>query len=44
MNLDTLVVEVIRDGKQASPGEPGSIVVTDLTNYGMPFIRYKVGT
>jgi phenylacetate-CoA ligase len=43
INLDTLVVEVIRDGKQASPGEPGSIVVTDLTNYGMPFIRYKVG-
>jgi phenylacetate-CoA ligase len=43
INLDTLIVEVIRDGKQASPGEPGSIVVTDLTNYGMPFIRYKVG-
>jgi phenylacetate-CoA ligase len=43
INLDTLIVEVIRDGKQASAGEPGSIVVTDLTNYGMPFIRYKVG-
>jgi phenylacetate-CoA ligase len=43
INLDTLILEVIRDGKQASPGEPGSIVVTDLTNYGMPFIRYKVG-
>lgn len=43
INLDTLIVEVIRDGKQTSPGEPGSIVVTDLTNYGMPFIRYKVG-
>ena len=42
-NLDTLVVETIRDGKQTLPGEPGSIVVTDLTNYGMPFIRYKVG-
>jgi phenylacetate-CoA ligase len=43
MNLDTLVVEVIQDGKPAKPGEPGSIVVTDLTNYGMPFIRYKIG-
>ena len=43
INLDTLVVETIRDGKQTLPGEPGSIVVTDLTNYGMPFIRYKVG-
>lgn len=43
MNLDTLVVEVIRNGKSVIPGETGSIVVTDLTNYGMPFIRYKVG-
>jgi len=25
------------------PGEEGKIVVTDLTNYGMPFIRYEVG-
>ncbi|OKY74996.1 MAG: capsule biosynthesis protein CapK [Desulfobulbaceae bacterium DB1] len=42
-NSDTLVVEIIRDGKPVPPGEPGAIVVTDLTNYGMPFIRYKVG-
>ncbi len=34
MNLDTLLVEVIRGGRPARPGEPGSIVVTDLTNYG----------
>lgn len=44
MNMDTLIVEMVRaDGKPASEGEPGVIVVTDLTNYGMPFIRYKVG-
>ena len=43
MNLDTLVVEVIREGRVVLPGEPGAIIVTDLTNYGMPFIRYKVG-
>jgi len=43
LNLDTLIVEVIRAGKSVQPGEPGSIIVTDLTNYGMPFIRYKVG-
>jgi phenylacetate-CoA ligase len=43
LNLDTLVVEFIYDGKNVSAGEPGSIVVTDLTNYGMPIIRYKVG-
>ena len=34
----------IKDGRPVKPGEPGSIVVTDLTNYGMPFdFRYKVG-
>lgn len=43
LNCDTLIVEFIRDGKQVPPGEPGAIVVTDLTNYGMPFIRYRVG-
>lgn len=43
LNCDTLIVEFIRDGKPVSVGEPGAIVVTDLTNYGMPFIRYKVG-
>ena len=43
LNCDTLIVEFIRDGKAVPPGEPGAIVVTDLTNYGMPFIRYKVG-
>jgi phenylacetate-CoA ligase len=43
LNSDTLIVEFIRDGQPVPPGEPGAIVVTDLTNYGMPFIRYKVG-
>ncbi len=43
LNLDTVVVEFIRDGRSAAPGEPGAIVVTDLTNRAMPFIRYKVG-
>jgi phenylacetate-CoA ligase len=43
LNCDSLIVEFIRDGKPVPLGEPGAIVVTDLTNYGMPFIRYKVG-
>lgn len=43
LNCDTLYVEFIRDGKPVPAGEPGAIVVTDLTNYGMPFIRYKIG-
>ena len=43
VNMDTLNFECLRDGKPAQPGETGAVVVTDLTNYGMPFIRYLVG-
>ena len=43
VNLDMLVVEVLKDGRPANPGEAGEVVVTDLYNYGMPFIRYRVG-
>ncbi|MFX0067184.1 MAG: phenylacetate--CoA ligase family protein, partial [Candidatus Hermodarchaeota archaeon] len=43
INLDSLHLELIgRDGP-AEPGELATIVVTDLTNYGMPFIRYRIG-
>lgn len=43
VNMDTLHFECLRDGKPALPGETGAVVVTDLTNRGMPFIRYLVG-
>jgi phenylacetate-CoA ligase len=43
VNIDSLVVEVLVDGRPALPGETGEIVITDLNNYGMPFIRYKNG-
>ena len=43
LNCDSLIVEFMRDGMPVPPGEPGAIVVTDLANFGMPFIRYKVG-
>ena len=40
---DLRLVEVIKDGRCAEPGEEGTIVITDLLNYGMPFIRYEIG-
>jgi phenylacetate-CoA ligase len=43
INCESMVVETVRDGKPCSPGEPGNILLTSLTNYGMPFIRYEVG-
>lgn len=43
MNIEHLFIEFMReDGGEAQPGELGTIVVTDLINKAMPFIRYKV--
>jgi phenylacetate-CoA ligase len=43
VNTHGVHVELIRDGRPVGPGEPGSVVVTDLTNRAMPIIRYHVG-
>ena len=44
LSADNLLVEVVRpDGTPAGAGEIGEIVITDLHNYGMPLIRYKIG-
>ncbi len=39
INSEGLYVEVIG----GSDTEPGELVITDLTNKGMPFIRYEIG-
>ncbi len=44
VSAENLFVEILRDdGSPAEPGEFGRVVVTDLHNYGMPFIRYEIG-
>lgn len=41
---DRLIVRVVRpDGSDAPVGEPGRVVVTDLTNAAMPLINYAIG-
>jgi len=42
VNADHLVVE-LRRRAHAPATEPGEVVVTDLFNYGMPFVRYLNG-
>ncbi len=42
ISVDRSILELIRDGENVSPGEEGVVVSTDLFNYAMPFIRYRL--
>ena len=39
---ETGYVEFLADGKQVEYGQEGEIIITDLTNYAMPLIRYRI--
>ena len=41
INMENIYLEVIKDDKPAEAGEPGEMLITDLTNYCMPLIGYK---
>ncbi|MBA7573887.1 hypothetical protein ES708_15688 [subsurface metagenome] len=43
LNIEHVYVECVKDNEPASPGEVGELVITNLDNYGMPFIRYRIG-
>jgi phenylacetate-CoA ligase len=43
VNAENVHIEIVRGNKPAASGELGEILVTDLYNYVMPFIRYKIG-
>jgi phenylacetate-CoA ligase len=40
----THIIEIVNDqGKMCKPDEEGDVVITCLTNYAMPLIRYRIG-
>ena len=43
VNAESYIVEIVRDGRPARPGESGDVLVTDLSNYCVPLIRYATG-
>ncbi len=45
LHIDTgsIFMEIVKDGQRVEPGQLGEIVITDLRNYGMPFIRSRTG-
>jgi phenylacetate-CoA ligase len=44
INIDHVYIECLKeDGEPANPGETGELIITDLDNYAMPFIRYRIG-
>lgn len=44
INAEHVYVECLKEnGEPAAPGERGELIITDLDNFGMPFIRYKIG-
>jgi phenylacetate-CoA ligase len=40
---ESVVIEVLKDGRPAQPGESGELIVTALHSFAMPFIRYRLG-
>lgn len=42
LSADGVIVEFLKNGRPAGPGEEGKIVCTSLYGYTMPFIRYAV--
>ena len=44
LTAEHLIVEVLDDERRpVPPGSEGNLVVTDLFNLGMPFVRYAIG-
>lgn len=38
-----LYIEIMKNGRHVDEGETGELIITDLLNFGMPLIRYRIG-
>jgi phenylacetate-CoA ligase len=44
ISVEKVILEILdENGQRLHPGKSGRIIVTDLHNYAMPFVRYEVG-
>jgi len=43
VSAENNLIEILCDDRPTRPDETGSIIVTNLNNWGMPFIRYSIG-
>jgi len=40
---ENVIIEFVKHGEQVAAGETGAVLVTNLHNHAMPFIRYDIG-
>lgn len=44
LTMENLLTEIVDDDGSPTPdGQEGNVVITDLTNFAMPFVRYAIG-
>ena len=43
IDADSVLMEFIKNGRPAKPGETGEMIITGLVNHAMPLIRYQIG-
>jgi len=43
ISAENYVLECMKEGERAALGKTGGILITNLRNYAMPFIRYEIG-
>jgi len=40
---ESYIVEILKDGRPAKAGQLGEVVITDLNNFVVPLVRYRIG-